>query len=302
MVVKGGKVGLILNAASLASVAIEMAKNPEVQEKAKDIAKKAWNNKDEIKEAVDAAAPVVRKAVKKGAAAGSKAADFVGDAASNVAKAAGNVTDSAAEAMKASAERRARQKELEEARQQLLQSATAKMKADDFEAEWEKAQQAGSMSPLKSPGYFVVAVYKNKPHDGKLYDYKDVFVSRSENMGASIHRHLTGEGNPDVYADMKYGCHMLVFAFPDFDFEDDNNETLCQFVTALRADVSYNARALRSVREASCASVEIAGSATRVVQVAHAFDGIVEGSFSIEHQELCGDGLEVCVLRLDDGV
>lgn len=85
MVVKGGKVGLILNAASLASVAIEMAKNPEVQEKAKDIAKKAWNNKDEIK---DAAAPVVRKAVKKGAAAGSKAAGFVGDTASNVAKAA----------------------------------------------------------------------------------------------------------------------------------------------------------------------------------------------------------------------
>lgn len=131
-------------AAIAADKAVEMAKDPKVQAAVKNVAKKAWDNKDEIK---DVTAPVVKKAVKKGAAAGSKAADFVGDAASNVAKAAGNVTDSAAEAMKASAEKRARQKELEEARQQLLQSATAKMKADDFEAEWEKRSGRDPCSP-----------------------------------------------------------------------------------------------------------------------------------------------------------
>lgn len=72
-------------AAIAADKVVEMAKDPKVQAAVKDVAKKAWDNKDEIK---DAAAPVVRKAVKKGAAAGSKAAGFVGDTASNVAKAA----------------------------------------------------------------------------------------------------------------------------------------------------------------------------------------------------------------------
>lgn len=287
-----GKLSVVLKAASIASTAIEIAKRPEVQEKAKDIAKKVWDNKDEIKEAAAAAAPVVKKAAEKGAAAGSKAAGFMGDAAAGVAKVAGDVTDSAAEAMRASAERRAQEKALADARQQLLQSATAKMKAADFETEWEKAQLAGAITPLKSPGYFVVAVYKGKPSDGKLCDYKDVFVSRSENMGASIHCHLSGAGNPDVYADMKYGQHVLVFAFPDFDFEDDNNETLRQFVMALHADTSYNARAFESLQDGSVVSIEVAGALASVEKAAN----VLEASFgkpAVAREELCGDGLAV---------
>lgn len=295
-----GKLSIILNVASVASAAIEVAKNPEVQEKAKDIAKKAWDNKDEIKGAVDAAAPLVKKAAEKGAQAGSKAARFVGDAASNVVKAAGDATDSAAEAMKASAERRAQEKALAEARQQLLQSATAKMKAVDFEVEWGKVQQSGGTAPLKSPGYFVIAVYKNKPGDNKLHDYRDVFVSRSEDMGASVHRHLSGGGNPDVYADMKYGQYMLVFAFPDFDFEDDNNETLRRFVVALRADVSYNARALESLCDGSMISVEAAGALPSVEKAADALEAAL-GEPAVVCEELCGDGLAVRTLGFYTG-
>ena len=195
----------------------------------------------------------------------------MGSAAAGVAKAAGGVTDSASAAMKESAERRAQEKSLAEARQQLLQSATAKMKAADFEAEWEKAQIAGAITPLRSPGYFVIAVYKGKPNDGKLHDYKDVFVSRSENMGASIHRHLSGDGDPDVYADMKYGQHMLIFAFPDFDFEDDNNETLRQFITALCADASYNASFANSSLNVSDILVEMTGASANLEKVAGVF-------------------------------
>ena len=293
-----GKIDLALKAASLASVAINLAKDPKVQEKARGIAKKAWENKDEIKEAVDVAVPIAKKAAEKGAKAGSKAAGLVGNAAAEVAKVASNATDSAAEAMKSSVERRAQLKALEEARQQLLQSATARMGADDFESEWEKSQQAGAMPPLKSPGYFVIAVYKNKPGDGRLYDYRDVFVSRSEDMGASIYRHLTGGGNPDVYADMKYGRHMLVFGFPDFDFEDDNNETLCQFITALRADVSYNARMAQWMSDSMSVSVEVAGAASAVSRIVNVLEE-ASGKSASACRELSGDGLETHVLRLD---
>ncbi|MDO4442344.1 MAG: hypothetical protein Q4B69_00495, partial [Slackia sp.] len=239
------KIDAFLKAATAAAAVIDIVQKPEVQEKVKHVAKKAWDNRETIKDVADVAAPVVKKAVKKGVAVGAKAADHAGDAAGNVARAAGNAADAAAGAVKASVERRAQEKALAQARQDLLQSATAKMSAGDFEDTWATSLDGGTAAPLKSPGYFIIATYKGKPANDRLYDYRDVFVSRSDDMGASIHRHLSGEGNPDVYADMKYEQKMLVFAFPDFDFEDDDNETLCRFITALRADASYNARAAR---------------------------------------------------------
>lgn len=280
---------VLLGVASVAAMALDAAKDPKVQA----AAKAAWEHKDEIR---DTAAPVVKKATEIGVAAGSKAAEIMGSAAAGAAKVAGDVTDSAAETMKASAEKRAQEKALAEARQQLLQSATAKMKAVDFEAEWDKAQQTGTIAPLKSPGYFVIAVYKSKPIESRLHDYKEVFVSRSENTGASLHRHLSGEGNPDVYADMKYGQHLLVFAFPDFDFEDDNNETLRQFVTALRADVSYNARVSDSLRDDARTSIEVTGALASVERALNALETSF-GRPEVIHEELCGEGLTVKALE-----
>lgn len=279
-------------AAQAASKAVGLAKDPEVQKKAMQTAQKAWENKDEIKKAVDAASPLVQKVAEKSAAAGSKAAGFAGEAAIGVAKAASNATDSASAAMKASAERRAHEKELAEARQQLLQSATARMEAAAFEREWSKAIQSGGPAPLKSPGYFVIAVYKGKANNGKLHDYSDVFVARAEDMGASIHRHMSGLGNPDVYADMKYGRSMLVFAYPDFDFDDDNNETLCRFIVALRADLSYNVRAAET-----SGLVEVTGPSADVERAEAAIRSAFADS-SVSHRELCHDGEQACVMRL----
>lgn len=276
--------------AGLLSKAAALAKNPEVREVAVKAAKTAWNHKDEIKEAAVAATPYV----KKGAVAGSKAASAVGSAASDVATAVGDAAGSAFSALKASSEKHVQKKELADARQQLLRGATAKMNACEFSAEWERARQFGAIPPLKSPGYFVIASYKGKPNDAKLHDYTDVFVARSENMGEGIHRHLRGEGNPDVYADMKYGCQMLIFAFPDFDFEDDNNETLCQFIAALGADSSYNARAARLRGEESIA-VEVVGSSVHVGELANVLE-LKLGKPAASHQELCGDSLATCAL------
>ena len=275
--------------AGLLSKAVALAKNPAVQEAAVKAAKKAWDHKGDIKEAAVAATPYVKKAVEKGVAAGSKTADAVSGAASDVVAAVGDTAGSAFSALKASSEKHIQKKELADARQQLLRGATAKMNARDFIVEWEGACQLGSVPPLKSPGYFVIASYEGKPNDAKLHDYADVFVARSENMGESIHRHLRGEGNPDVYADMKYGRQMFVFAFPDFDFEGDNNETLCQFIAALGADRSYNARTACFHEEESVA-VEVVGPSVHVGELVDVLE-LKLGKPVISHQELCGDGL-----------
>lgn len=275
--------------AGLLGKAAALAKNPAVQAAAVKAAKKAWEHKDEIKEAAVAATPYVKKAAERGATAGSKAAGVVGGAASDVVAVVGDTAGSAFSALRASSEKHIQKKELADARQQLLRGATAKMNARDFIVEWERACQLGSVPPLKSPGYFVIASYEGKPNDAKLHDYADVFVARCENMGEGIQRHLRGEGNPDVYADMKYGRQMLVFAFPDFDFEDDNNETLCQFIAALGADCSYNARTVRFHEEESVA-VEVVGPSVHVGELVDVLE-LKLGKPAISHQELCGDGL-----------
>lgn len=244
----------------------------------------AWEHRDEIKEgakgAAQVAAPAAKKAAGAGAAVGAKAAGIFGAAAAGVAKAAGDA-----------AERRAQEKAVADARQQLLQSALFKTSAVDFEMEWGKASEASGSLPLKAPGYFVIATYKGKPGDGKLYDYQGVFVARSEDMGASIHAHLNGGGDPDVYADAKYGQPMLVLAFPDFDTEDDDNETLGQFVRALGADESCNAR-YSDAAENGSARVVVTGGGD-VVEKAVASMGAAVGS-----RELLGGGVVRYACRL----
>lgn len=277
--------------AAAASAAADLAKNPEVQK----YAKMAWEHRDEIKEgakgAAQVAAPAAKKAAGAGAAVGAKAAGIFGAAAAGVAKAAGDASGSAADAVKKASERRAQEKAVADARQQLLQSALLKTSAVDFEMEWGKALETSGSLPLKAPGYFVIATYKGKPGDGKLHDYQSVFVARAEDMGASIHAHLNGDGDPDVYADAKYGQPMLVLAFPDFDTEDDNNETLCQFVRALGADESYNAR-YSAAAENGVARVVATGGGNAAEKAAASMGAAVDS------RELLGDGVVRCTCRL----
>ena len=274
-----------------ATAAAELAKNPEVQK----AAKVAWEHRDEIKEgakgAAQVAAPVAKKAAGAGAAAGVKVAGIFGAAAAGVAKVAGDASDSAADAMKAASERRAQEKAVADARQQLLQHTLSRMSVVDFKAEWEKAIAISGILPLKTPGYFVIATYKGKPGDGKLYDYKNVFVARSEDMGASVHAHLSGAGDPDVYADAKYSQPMLVFAFPDFDTEDDNNETLRQFIQALGADESYNAR-YSGADESSAARVVVTGESDAAKKA------LTSMEVAADSQELLGNDVVRYTCRL----
>ena len=75
--------------AGLLSKAVALAKNPAVQEAAVKAAKKAWDHKGDIKEAL-CCDSVREKSGEKGVAAGSKTADAVSGAASDVVAAVGS--------------------------------------------------------------------------------------------------------------------------------------------------------------------------------------------------------------------
>ena len=86
----------------------------------------------------------------------------------------------------------------------------------------------------------------------KATDFADVYVGGSPSMGASIMRHLEGNGNPDVYADVKYhqNVRVLLFPYPQEMLRIKSR----QLIDVLGADDSYNARNHRccSDRSLSC--------------------------------------------------
>ena len=59
-------------------------------------------------------------------------------------------------------------------------------------------------------------------------------------MGASVMRQLQGDGNPDVYADMKYGqdLRVLLYPYPEELLRAKSHELIMLF----DANRSYNRR------------------------------------------------------------
>ena len=53
-------------------------------------------------------------------------------------------------------------------------------------------------------GCYVIATYAHAVKKGDFSKFRDLYVGKSENVGDSIFKDLTGRGNVDVYADVKY--------------------------------------------------------------------------------------------------
>ncbi len=286
--------------ASAIQAAAAIASNPETLNSVAELANSATKVIDAgaktATAAAEAIAPVAEKAVSAGAEAGGKAKDAAGKIVSDATKMVGGIADNAVGAVKNAQEERARQKALVDARRQVLAGAAASMSASDFERDWEAACESGLSLPLKSPGYYAIATYKGKPGKDGIARYKDVYMARSEDMGASIHRHFTGGGNPDVFADVKYGQYVHVYAFPDFDDTDDNNETLKGFCLALGAYESYNASmAGRMSKGKLHMSIVLSQEDVQasIDKLGQEFENI-----ALEERELCGDGFVMCELSL----
>lgn len=66
-------------------------------------------------------------------------------------------------------------------------------------------------------GCYIILIYKHRPlfstaQKGKRYN--EVYIGQSVNMHKRVYNHLTGHGNGDVYADVKYGKHVFLKFIP----------------------------------------------------------------------------------------
>lgn len=70
---------------------------------------------------------------------------------------------------------------------------------------------------IDRPGCYIILIYRRRPlrHTAqKCKRYNEVYIGQSVNMHKRVYNHLTGHGNGDVYADVKYGRHVYVKFIP----------------------------------------------------------------------------------------
>ncbi len=201
-----------------------------------------------------AAAPLADKAVHAAKNAAEKApesiarnASKVADTAKGAAQAIGGVATAATsgirEKVRNSTDRRAQERARKEARRVLLDGAGTRMEVERFIENWNlQASVSDEKGYLDFTGCYAVATYGHAVKREDYSDFRDIYIGKSTNMGQSIHDDITGKGNPDVYADVKYQQDVYVLLFPCK--EDKLDQLERSLVVALDADASYNRESL----------------------------------------------------------
>lgn len=166
-----------------------------------------------------------------------KALGTVKGAASAVGEKGSRVGNSIRSKVDARAEEKARK----EARRAILDGAGIRMSSEQFLDNWksqEKIPGQTSEGYLSYSGCYVIATYPSSVRKDDYSTFRDLYVGKSNNIGTSIYSDLTGEGNVDVYADVKYKQHVYVLLYPCAPEKADQLES--SLVIALDADESYN--------------------------------------------------------------
>ena len=195
-------------------------------------------------------APVVAPAAKKVAGVAAEkdpeavAMGFgkVADAAKGAAAAAGDAVGGARSVVQGAIDAKVQEKARKLARRTLLDGAGIRMSSSSFMENWDvqsKLQESSADEGyLNYCGCYVIITCDGAVHKDDYSKYREIYVGKSANMGASIHDDFTGKGNADVYADVKYKQHVYVLLYPCSEDKLDQLEE--SLITALDADTSYN--------------------------------------------------------------
>ncbi|MBQ6523383.1 MAG: hypothetical protein IJI12_01845 [Atopobiaceae bacterium] len=98
-------------------------------------------------------------------------------------------------------------------RQAVLENATAHMTIKDFVKQYVEKDGAAPLTAFDMPGCYVIATYRKMDFDKDYTDYTGVYVGKADNVNAGIQEAISRLGNPDVYADVKYGQNVHVFIY-----------------------------------------------------------------------------------------
>lgn len=217
---------------------------------AKSVASFARDNHDVILKVAPLVAPAAEKAADIGKGAIAKAPEGVGRGAGKVfgaaRNAAGVLGDAASQAkgvvggkVHGVTDRRAQEKARRDARRTLLDGAGTRMSVDRFLENWNMQEVVSDDDYLDFSGCYVIATYARAVKKDDYSEYRDIYVGKSLSMGRSVYDDVSGKGDVDVYADVKYKQDVYVLLFPCR--EDKLDQLKGSLVVALDADASYNA-------------------------------------------------------------
>ena len=102
---------------------------------------------------------------------------------------------------------------IRDARQSVLENATTDITVADLAKAKQKAGGLG-IGPISTlPGCFVIATYKKLDFDKDLTDYIGLYIGKAEHAAEGVDKAMSREGDPDVYADVKYRQNVRVFVY-----------------------------------------------------------------------------------------
>lgn len=111
---------------------------------------------------------------------------------------------------------------------------SAKSFLDNWKTSKKGNQVTGGYKTLDQPGCYVIVTSPSE--DCKSYE--EVYVGQSLTVCSRVRNHLTGHGNGDVYADVKYGRPVYVRIIPCA--EEEMNDLEKTLIAAFHATDSYN--------------------------------------------------------------
>ncbi|MBP3866498.1 MAG: hypothetical protein J6D25_01635 [Eggerthellaceae bacterium] len=138
-----------------------------------------------------------------------EAANKVGTLFSKLGDAKGELAESLAQAKGEKELKRA----IRDARQSVLENATTDITVADLAKAKQKAGDSG-FGPISTlPGCFVIATYKKLDFDKDLTDYIGLYIGKADHAAEGVDKAMSREGDPDVYADVKYKQNVRIFVY-----------------------------------------------------------------------------------------
>lgn len=202
------------------------------------VARKVLSKAPDVMPAAKQAAEALHEKAPEAMSTGvEKALGTVKGAASVVGEKGSKVSSSIRSKVDAHAEEKARK----EARRTILDGAGIRMPSEQFLDNWksrEKIPGQTSEGYLSYSGCYVIATYSSPVRKDDYSAFRELYVGKSDNIGASIYSDLTGGGNVDIYADVKYKQHVYVLLYPCAPEKAGQLES--SLIIALDADESYN--------------------------------------------------------------
>ncbi len=111
-------------------------------------------------------------------------------------------------------------KQLNDARQQVLENATLTFSLSDYAKGVQREDRDNRLLDVfdvkqleGKTGAFVIATYKRIDLDKDLFDYTGVYVGMGEDVREEMEFVMSRKGDPDVYADVKYFQNVRFYLF-----------------------------------------------------------------------------------------